>query len=56
MVTEQKFLKKKILWLLPFYMVVATSFYYEKVHTTMPTAIVSNLLKRNCRVNVGHIC
>ena len=33
-------LKKNSLWLLPFYMVVATYFYYEKVHRTMRTAIV----------------
>ena len=39
-------LKKNSLWLLPFYMVVATSFYYAKVRRTMRTAIVSNLLKR----------
>ena len=41
-------LKKNSLWLLPFYMVVATYFYYEKgctLHRTMHTAIVSNLLK-----------
>ena len=38
-------LKKDSLWLLPFYMVVATYFYYEKVRRTMRTAIVSNLLK-----------
>ena len=38
-------LKKNSLWLLPFYMVVATYFYYEKVRRTMRTAIVSNLLK-----------
>ena len=37
--------KKNSLWLLPFYMVVATYFYYEKVRKTMRTAIVSNLLK-----------
>ena len=37
-------LKKNSLWLLPFYMVVATYFYYEKVRRTMRTAIVSNLL------------
>ena len=36
-------LKKKILWLLPFYMVVATYFNYEKVRRTMHTAIASNL-------------
>ena len=38
-------LKKRSLWLLPFYMVFATYFYYEKVRRTMRTAIVSNLLK-----------
>ena len=37
-------LKKNYLWLLPFYMVVATYFYYEKVRRTMRTAIVSDLL------------
>ena len=36
-------LKKKILWLLPFYMVVATYFNYAKVRRTMHTAIASNL-------------
>ena len=35
-------LKKNSLWLLPFYMVVATYFYYEKVRKTMRTTIVSN--------------
>ena len=39
-------LKKKILWLLPFYMAVATYFYYEKVRRTMRTAIISYLLKQ----------
>ena len=38
-------LKKTSLWLLPFYMVVATYCYYEKVRRTMRTAIVSYLLK-----------
>ena len=38
-------LKKNSLWLLPFYMVVATSFCYKKVRRTMRIAIVSNLLK-----------
>ena len=42
-------LKKNVLWLVPFYMVVATYFYYEKVSRTMRTAIVSNLLNRNLR-------
>ena len=37
-------LKKNCLWLLPFYMIVATDFCYEKVHRTMRTAIVSNFL------------
>ena len=36
-------LKKNSLWVLPFYMVVAAYFYYEKVRRTMRTAIVSNL-------------
>ena len=36
-------LKKDSLWLLPFDMVVATYFYYEKVLRTMRTAIASNL-------------
>ena len=31
-------LKKNSLWLLPFYMIVATNFYYEKVCRTMRTA------------------
>ena len=38
-------LKKSSLWLLPFYMAVATYCYYKKVHRTMRTAIVSYLLK-----------
>ena len=43
-------LKKNSLWLLTFYMAVATYFYYEKVRRTMRTAIVSNLLKQpNCK-------
>ena len=37
--------KKNSFWLLPFYMAVATYFYYEKVHRTMRTAILSYLLK-----------
>ena len=36
---------KNSLWLLPFYMVLAIYFYYEKVCRTMHTAIVSNLFK-----------
>ena len=38
-------LKKNYLWLLPFYMAVATYFYNEKVCRTMRTTIVSYLLK-----------
>ena len=38
-------LKKNPLWLLPIYMALTTSCYYEKVHKTMRTAIVSYLLK-----------
>ena len=41
-------LKKTFLWLLPFYMVVATYSYYEKVCGTMHTAIVSCPLKFLC--------
>ena len=39
-------LKKKNLWLLPFYIPVATCFYYDKVCRTMGTAIISYLLKQ----------
>ena len=38
-------LKKNSLWLLPFYMVLATYLYYEKVRRMMRTAIVSNIPK-----------
>ena len=38
-------LKKKYLWLLPHFMPVAGSSYYEKVHRTMRTSNVSYLLK-----------
>ena len=37
-------LKKKSFWLLPFYMAVATYFYYEMVHRTIRSATVSYLL------------
>ena len=43
-------LKKNSLWLLPFYMAVATYCYYEKVRRMMRTAIVSYLL--NWIVNI----
>ena len=39
-------LKKNSLWLLSFFMAMATYSYYEKVRKTMCTAIVSYLLKR----------
>ena len=39
-------LKKNSLWLLPFYMVMATYFYYENMRRTMRTGIASNLLNR----------
>ena len=39
-------LKKYSLWLLSFYMFVATYFYYEKACRTIRTAIASNLIKR----------
>ena len=38
-------LKKNSLWLLLFYVVVATYFYYEKVPRKVRTAIASNILK-----------
>ena len=44
-------LKKNPLWLLPCFMAVATSCYYEKVCRTMRTAIVSYLLKQHLNVN-----
>ena len=37
--------KKNYLWLLPFYMAVATYCFYEKVRRTMRTAILSYLRK-----------
>ena len=43
---------KNSLWLLPFYMVVATYLYYEKVRRTMHTATVSNLFKIMTRKSV----
>ena len=47
---------KKVLWLLTFYMVVATYFYYEKVRRTMRTAIVSNLFKQTVHEPHFHWC
>ena len=46
---QSRYIKEKILWLLLFYMVVATYFCYEKVGRTMRTAIVSNLLNWLCK-------
>ena len=40
--------KKSSLWLLPYYVAVATYCCYEKVRRTMHTAILSYLLKRCC--------
>ena len=37
--------RKNSLWLLPFYMIEATYFDYEKVRRTMRTAIASNFLQ-----------
>ena len=37
-------LKKNTLWLIPFYMAVTTSCYYEKMHRIICTTIVSYLL------------
>ena len=45
-------LKKNSLWLLPFFMAVATYFYYEKVGRTMRTGIVWYLLKVAYRVQI----
>ena len=47
---------KKVLWLLPLYMVVATYFCYEKVRRTMRTAIVSNLFKQTVHEPHFHWC
>ena len=51
-------LKKNYLWLLPFYIAVATYFYYEKLRRTMRTAIVSYQLKliRAYSRTWGHGC
>ena len=38
-------MKKNYLWLLPFYMAVATYFYYENMRRTMRNAIVLYHLK-----------
>ena len=38
-------MKKNSLWLLPFYMAVATCFYYQKVRRMMRSTIVLYLLK-----------
>ena len=42
-------LRENPLWLLPSYMAVATSCYYDKLRRTMRTAIVSYLLKRKLK-------
>ena len=47
-------LKKNSLWLLPFYMAVATYGYYEKVRRMMCNAIVSYLLKVNKLLSGKH--
>ena len=44
-------LKKSFLWLLPFYMAVATYCFYKKIRRTMRTAIVSYLLKNKYNIN-----
>ena len=44
---KEAILKKNYLWLLPFYMTVATYFYYEKVRRTMRTVIASYLLNKS---------
>ena len=45
MVTKQLHCRKKILCLLPFYLALASCCYYEKVRSTMRSAIASYLLK-----------
>ena len=47
-ILSKKNSKKNSLWLLPFFMAVATSFRYEKVRTTMGTATVSYLVPKRC--------
>ena len=44
-------LKKNYLWLLPFYMVVATYFYYEKVHRTMQLQLYQTSLLDNSLID-----
>ena len=55
--------KKTSLWLVPFYMAVATYFYYEKMLRTMRTTIVSCLLKshkeylyNNDKAHASYLC
>ena len=45
-------LKKNSLWLLPFYIVLASYFYYEMARRTMRTAVVSNLLKAGAQKKI----
>ena len=47
MVLQSAILKKKYLWLLPFFMAVTS--YYANMRRTMRTAIVSYFLKLVCR-------
>ena len=49
-------LKKNSLWLLLFYMAVASYCFYEKVRRTMHTAIVSYLLKYFYSFSAAELC
>ena len=48
-------LKENPLWLLPFYMAMATSCYYENVRRMMRTAIVSYLFKLSRQAEIQHL-
>ena len=45
--------KENSSWLLPFYMAVATYFYYEEVHRTMRSVIVTSLIE-NSIIHIKH--
>ena len=48
-------LKENPLWLLPFYMAMATSCCYENVHRMMRTAIVLYLFKLSRQAEIQHL-
>ena len=47
-------MKKNSLWLLPFYMAVATYFYYEKVRRAMRTAVIMKRRADRCALQLYH--